>query len=82
MRGVRPRGGAVDTPVVVNAAGPAAARVARLAGVHVPVLPAAATSSTPSRSPSCRARCRSPPTGGSGFYFRKELDAVLLAPAT
>src|SRR5262245_15609346 len=36
---VQTAGGAIAAPVVVNAAGPSAARVARLAGVEVPVHP-------------------------------------------
>src|SRR5262249_49769042 len=39
VAGVRTSQGNITTRVVINAAGPAAARVARLAGIDVPVLP-------------------------------------------
>jgi sarcosine oxidase, subunit beta len=80
VRGVRTTRGPVATPVVVNAAGPAAARVARLAGVRVPVHPrrrhifyTEPFLELPGPVPLTTDR-------GSGFYFRKELDAVLLSP--
>src|SRR5438094_5985757 len=39
VRGVRTSAGEIATPLVVNAAGPTAARVGRLAGVTLPVFP-------------------------------------------
>jgi sarcosine oxidase subunit beta len=39
VRGIRTRIGEIDTPVVVNAAGPWAAQVGSMAGVDIPVVP-------------------------------------------
>jgi sarcosine oxidase subunit beta len=80
VTGVRTAQGAIDAPVVVNAAGPTAARVARMAGVDIPVLPrrrhiffTEPFSEIPGPIPLTT-------DSASGFYFRKEMEQVLLSP--
>jgi sarcosine oxidase subunit beta len=80
IRGVETSGGAIAAPVVVNAAGPAAARIGRLAGLEVQVQPrrrhiffTEPFSEIPGPVP-LTTDC------ASGFYFRKELEQVLLSP--
>jgi len=80
VRGVRTPRGVVATPLVINAAGPAAARVSRLAGVEVPVHPrrrhiffTEPFREVPGPIPLTTDRT-------SGFYFRKELEQLLLSP--
>ena len=74
-------GGAIAAPVVVNAAGPAAARVGRLGRPRAArAIRGAATSSTRSRSRASPAPCRITTDTGSGFYFRKEMEQLLLSP--
>jgi sarcosine oxidase subunit beta len=80
VRGVRTARGPVATPVVVNAAGPAAARVARLAGVRVPVHPRRRHIFYTEPFPELPGPIPLTTDRGSGFYFRKELDALLLSP--
>jgi sarcosine oxidase subunit beta len=70
----------LSTPLVINAAGPAAARVARLAGVAVPVRPrrrhiffTEPFAVIPGPVPLTTDRATS-------FYFRKELEQLLLSP--
>ncbi|HET9489005.1 MAG TPA: FAD-binding oxidoreductase [Methylomirabilota bacterium] len=70
----------LSTPLVINAAGPAAARVARLAGVAVPVRPrrrhiffTEPFAAIPGPVPLTTDRA-------TGFYFRKELEQLLLSP--
>ena len=72
--------GRVATALVIDAAGPAAARVAQLAGVDVPVHPrrrhiffTEPFTRIPGPIPLTTDRA-------SGFYFRKELEQVLLSP--
>jgi sarcosine oxidase subunit beta len=72
--------GRVTTPVVVNAAGPAAARVARLAGVTVPVHPRRRHIFYTEPFPELPGPVPLTTDRRSGFYFRKELDALLLSP--
>ena len=77
---VRTARGSVATPVVVNAAGPAAARVARLAGVSVPVHPRRRHIFFTEPFPELPGPVPLTTDRRSGFYFRKELDALLLSP--
>jgi sarcosine oxidase subunit beta len=77
---VRTAGGRVATPVVVDAAGPAAARVARLAGVTVPVHPRRRHIFYTEPFPELPGPVPLTTDRRSGFYFRKELDALLLSP--
>jgi sarcosine oxidase subunit beta len=72
--------GDIATAVVVNAAGPSARRIARLAGVDVPVLPrrrhifyTEPFADVPAPVPLTTDR-------GSGLYFRKEMEQLLLSP--
>lgn len=72
--------GAIATPLVVNAAGPAAARVGRLARLELPVRACrrhifftTPFAEIPGAVPLTTDR-------SSGFYFRKELDRVLFSP--
>lgn len=80
VSGVSTDQGPVATPLAINAAGPAAARVARLAGVTLPVRPrrrhifyTEPFSEIPGPVPLTTDR-------GSGFYFRKEVEQLLLSP--
>jgi sarcosine oxidase subunit beta len=77
---VKTASGPVATPVVVNAAGPAAARVARLAGVTVPVHPRRRHIFYTEPFPELPGPVPLTTDRRSGFYFRKELDALLLSP--
>ena len=72
--------GAIATPLAINAAGPAAARVGRLAGLELPVLPRRRHIFFTEPFPEIPGPV--PLTGdvSSGFYFRKELEQVLLSP--
>jgi sarcosine oxidase subunit beta len=77
---VHTTGGRIDTPLVINAAGPSAARLARLAGVEVSVQPrrrhiffTEPFAEIPGPVPLTHDRA-------SGFYFRKEMEQVLLSP--
>jgi sarcosine oxidase subunit beta len=80
VRAVQTTGGRIETPLAINAAGPSAARVARLAGVEVPVQPrrrhiffTVPFTEIPGPVPLTHDRA-------SGFYFRKEMEQVLLSP--
>src|SRR5206468_8452361 len=72
--------GTIDTPLVVNAAGPAAARVGRLAGLELPVYPRRRHIFFTEPFPQVPGPVPLTTDRGSGFYFRKELDRVLLSP--
>src|SRR5262249_247948 len=80
ISGVLTSSGRVDTPVVVNAAGPAAASVARLAGVDVPVHPRRRHIFFTEPFPDIPGPVPLTTDRGSGFYFRKEMEQVLLSP--
>jgi len=80
VRAVRTSQGAVATPWAVNAAGPAAARVARLADVKVPVYPRRRHIFFTEPFPELPGPVPITTDRATGFYFRKELDAVLLSP--
>jgi sarcosine oxidase subunit beta len=79
VRGVRSTGGDVDAPVVVNAAGPFAARVGRLAGVDVPVYPRRRHIFFTDPFPRIPGPVPLTTDRASGFYFRKEMEQVLLS---
>ena len=80
VRGVSTTEGPVAAPVVVNAAGPAAARVARLAGVEVPVHPRRRHIFFTEPFPDLPGPVPLTTDRVSGFYFRKEMEQVLLSP--
>src|SRR5213594_1675998 len=80
VTGVKTSQGAVSTPIVVNAAGPAAARVGRLAGLELPVHPRRRHIFF--TEPFLEIPGPVPLTSDvtSGFYFRKEMEQMLLSP--
>jgi sarcosine oxidase subunit beta len=80
VRGVRTTAGEIATPLVVNAAGPTAARVGRLAGVTLPVFPRRRHIFFTQPFPDLPGPVPLTHDRASGFYFRKELDQVLLSP--
>jgi sarcosine oxidase subunit beta len=80
VRAVRTAGERVEAPVVVNASGPFAAQVARLAGVGVPVLPRRRHIFYTEPFPALPGPVPLTTDRASGFYFRKELEQVLLSP--
>jgi sarcosine oxidase subunit beta len=80
VTGVTTTDGAVSAPLVVNAAGPAAARVARLAGVEIPVHPRRRHIFFTEPFPEIPGPVPLTTDRASGFYFRKELEQVLLSP--
>jgi sarcosine oxidase, subunit beta len=72
--------GTVRTRVIVNAAGPAAARVGRLAGVDLPVLPRRRHIFFTEPFPELPGPVPLTTDRKTGFYFRKEMEQVLLSP--
>ena len=80
LTGVRTSQGDVLTPLAVNAAGPAAARVGRLAGLELPVLPRRRHIFFTEPFPEIPGPVPLTSDVSSGFYFRKELEQVLLSP--
>jgi sarcosine oxidase subunit beta len=80
VRAVRTSHGDVASPLVVNAAGPAAARVARLAGVDVPVHPRRRHIFFTEPFPEIPGPLPLTTDRATGFYFRKELEQLLLSP--
>lgn len=72
--------GVVATPLVVNAAGPAAARIGRMAGVEIPVLPRRRHIFFTDDFPELPGPVPLTIDRTTGFYFRKELARVLLSP--
>jgi sarcosine oxidase, subunit beta len=80
VAGVTTSAGAVAAPLVINAAGPSAARVARLAGVELPVLPRRRHIFFTEPFPAIPGPVPLTTDVGSGFYFRKEMEQVLLSP--
>lgn len=79
VRGVRTAGGDISAPVVVNAAGPFAARVGRLAGLSLPVLPRRRHIFFTEPFPEIPGPVPLTTDRRSGFYFRKEMEQVLLS---
>ena len=80
VRGVRTSTDRVDAPIVVNAAGPTAARVARLAGVDLPVHPRRRHIFFTEPFPEIPGPTPLTTDCTSGFYFRKEMEQILLSP--
>ncbi len=78
--GVMTSAGAIASPLVINAAGPSAARVARLAGVELPVHPRRRHIFFTEPFPAIPGPVPLTTDVTSGFYFRKELEQVLLSP--
>jgi sarcosine oxidase subunit beta len=80
VTGVTTSDGAIAAPRVVNAAGPSAARIARLAGVELPVHPRRRHIFFTEPFPAIPGPVPLTTDVSSGFYFRKELEQVLLSP--
>ncbi|HBH02692.1 MAG TPA: FAD-binding oxidoreductase [Candidatus Rokubacteria bacterium] len=80
VTGVETSRGAIATPLAINAAGPAAARVGRLAGLELPVLPRRRHVFFTEPFPEIPGPVPLTSDVSSGFYFRKELEQVLLSP--
>jgi sarcosine oxidase subunit beta len=80
VRGVRTSEGDIATPLVINCAGPAATRVARLAGVEIPVLPRRRHIFYTEPFPEIPGPVPLTHDRGTGFYFRKEMEQLLLSP--
>jgi sarcosine oxidase subunit beta len=80
VRGVRTPAGDIAAETVVNAAGPSAARVGRLAGVALPVLPRRRHIFFTQPFPALPGPVPLTTDRASGFYFRKEMEQVLLSP--
>jgi sarcosine oxidase subunit beta len=80
VAGVRTTEGEVATATVVNAAGPAAARVAALAGVRVPVHPRRRHIFFTEPFPELPGPVPLTTDRATGLYFRKEMEQLLLSP--
>jgi len=80
VTGVTTSNGSIAAPRVVNAAGPSAARVARLAGIELPVHPRRRHIFFTEPFPAIPGPVPLTTDVSSGFYFRKELEQVLLSP--
>jgi len=80
VTGVGTTDGTVSTPLVINAAGPVAATVARLAGVEVPVQPRRRHIFYTEPFPEIPGPIPLTTDRASGFYFRKELEQILFSP--
>jgi sarcosine oxidase subunit beta len=79
-RGVRTTQGAIEAPIVINAAGPAGAAIGRLAGVTVPVQPRRRHIFYTEPFPEIPGPVPLTTDRASGFYFRKEMEQLLLSP--
>ena len=79
VTGVRTATGTVGARVVINAAGPTARRIAGLAGVDIPVLPRRRHIFFTEPFPEIPGPIPLVTDRGSGFYFRKEMEQVLLS---
>jgi sarcosine oxidase subunit beta len=80
VHGVRTPQGDITAPLVINCAGPSAARIARLAGVEVPVLPRRRHIFYTEPFPEIPGPVPLTHDRASGFYFRKEMEQLLLSP--
>jgi sarcosine oxidase subunit beta len=80
VTGVETTDGSVSSPLVINAAGPVGATVARLAGVDVPVQPRRRHIFYTEPFPEIPGPVPLTTDRESGFYFRKEMEQILLSP--
>jgi sarcosine oxidase subunit beta len=80
VNAVQTDAGQIATPVVVNAAGPAAARVGRMVGVDLKVLPRRRHIFVTEDFPEVAGPVPLTQDRSTGFYFRKELERVLMSP--
>jgi sarcosine oxidase subunit beta len=72
--------GDITAPVIVNAAGPRAARVARMVGVDVAVYPRRRHIFFTEPFPEIPGPTPLTTDRGSGMYFRKEMEQLLISP--
>lgn len=72
--------GEIATPLAIDAAGPSAARIARLAGIDVPVLPRRRHIFFTEPFPELPGPIPLTTDRATGFYFRKEMEQMLLSP--
>ena len=79
ITGVNTSNGEVHAPVVVNAAGPWAARIAAFAGVDLPVKPLRRQIVKTQSFDALPAKFPMMIDMSNGFHFRREGDAILLA---
>ena len=79
ITGVRTSSGEIHTKVVVNAAGPWAANVARMAGAELPVQPLRRQIVKTQRCDFLPAKFPMLIDMSTGFHFRREGDSILLA---
>ena len=79
-RRVRTSDGDIEGAVVVNAAGPRAARVARMVGVEVAVHPRRRHIFFTEPFPEIPGPTPLTTDRGSGMYFRKEMEQLLISP--
>ncbi len=79
-RRVRTSDGDVTAPVIVNAAGPRAARLARMVGVEVAVHPRRRHIFFTEPFPEIPGPTPLTTDRGSGMYFRKEMEQLLISP--
>ena len=80
VRSVRTTQGAIETPLAINAAGPSAARVGRLADLQIAVQPRRRHIFFTEPFPEIPGPLPLTTDRASGFYFRKEMEQVLLSP--
>ena len=80
VTGVATTDGAVSAPLVINAAGPSAAAVGRLAGVEIAVHPRRRHIFYTEPFPEIPGPIPLTTDRASGFYFRKEMEQILLSP--
>jgi sarcosine oxidase subunit beta len=80
VTGVTTSAGAIASPLVINAAGPSGARVAKLAGADLPVQPRRRHIFFTEPFPAIPGPVPLTTDVTSGFYFRKEMEQVLLSP--
>jgi sarcosine oxidase subunit beta len=80
VRAVRTAQGGIATPMVIDCAGPTAARIARLAGVEIPVLPRRRHIFYTEPFPEIPGPVPLTHDRATGFYFRKEMEQLLLSP--
>ncbi|MEX2145405.1 MAG: FAD-binding oxidoreductase [Candidatus Rokuibacteriota bacterium] len=80
VTGVTTTRGSISAPIVVNAAGPAAARVGRMAGAVVEVHPRRRHIFFTEPFPEIPGPVPLTTDRASGFYFRKEMEQVLMSP--
>jgi sarcosine oxidase subunit beta len=80
VRAVQTTTGPVETPLAINAAGPAAARVGRLTGLDIPVHPRRRHIFFTEPFPEIPGPVPLTTDRASGLYFRKEMEQVLLSP--